>query len=326
MMGNTDRGLLCAWQLDGRGGGRRLDWPGIEAWDERAGPLWVHLDRGAPSTRDWLVEKVGLSELVADALMASETRPRVREHAEGVILILRGVNLNPGAEPDDMVQLRLFTDGNRIISLRQRRVYAVQDLQNQIERGIGPRRVGEVLVRLADLMGFRIGQVVDQLEDNIDELEETVLVEDAQEMRAKLADLRHQAIMLRRYIGPQRDALREMGRLAPPWMDERDGQHLNEVAERTMRLREDLDAVRERASVIQDELANRLNERLNRNMYRLSVIAAVFLPLGLITGLLGINVGGMPGVDSGLAFWVVCGILVTVGVGQYLLFRRWKWF
>ena len=326
MNDRADDGLLCAWLLDGKGGGQVLDWGGIRRWQPDDGPIWVHLDRGAESTRQWLIEGAGLSDLLAASLMADETRPRVRESAEGIVLILRGVNLNPGAEPDDMVQLRLFTDGRRVISLRQRRVYAIQDLQDQFAKGIGPRGAGEVIVRLADLMGFRIGQVVDQVEDNIDDLEESVLTESAEEMRSRLAEMRHQAIMLRRYIGPQRDALHELSRLAPSWLNERERRQLDEVAERTMRLREDLDAARERASVIQDELANRLNERLNRNMYRLSVIAAVFLPLGLLTGLLGINVGGMPGVDSGLAFWVVCALLVVVGLGQYLLFRRWKWF
>lgn len=326
MAEKRDKSLICAWGLDGEGGGERLDWDGIERWNPQDGALWMHLDRGVRATRQWLVDGAGIPELIADALMADETRPRVREYPEGIILILRGVNLNPGAEPDDMVQLRLFTDGYRVLSLRQRRVYAVEDLRAQLDKHIGPRNAGEILVRLADLMGYRIGQVVDQLEDNIDHLEDTVLVEDAEEARAHLAEMRHQAIMLRRYIGPQRDALHEFSRLAPAWLGERERRLLDEVAERTMRLREDLDAARERAAVIQDELANRLNERLNRNMYRLSVIAAVFLPLGLLTGLLGINVGGMPGVDSGLAFWIVCALLVVVGVAQYWLFRRWKWF
>lgn len=323
---SKDDGLLCAWLLDGSGGGKMLDWDGIRRWRPDDGPIWVHLDRGAEAAGRWLIEGAGLPDLLAASLMAGETRPRVREYAEGIVLILRGVNLNPGAEPDDMVQLRLFTDGRRIISLRQRRVYAIQDLQDQFAKGVGPKSAGEVIVRLADLLGFRIGQVVDQVEDNIDDLEESVLTEDAEEMRARLADMRHQAIMLRRYIGPQRDALHEFSRLAPAWLGERERRHLDDVAERTMRLREDLDAARERAAVIQDEMANRLNERLNRNMYRLSVIAAVFLPLSLLTGLLGINVGGMPGVDSGAAFWIVCALLVVVGLGQYLLFRRWKWF
>lgn len=321
-----DRGLICAWLLDGRGGGRELGWDDIQSWRPESGTLWIHLLRQDANTRKWLAKPGNASRPAVQALMAEETRPRVREFEDGLTLILRGVNLNPGAEPDDMVQLRVFTDGQRIISLRNRRVYATEDLQSQLKKGSGPVDCGQWIARIADLMAERIGHVVNNLEDNIDELEESVLTDTAEELRSRLADMRHQAIMLRRYIGPQRDALHELVRIAPAWLEKQDLRLLDEVSERTMRLREDLDAARERASVIQDELANRLNERLNRNIYRLSVIAAVFLPLSLLTGLLGINVGGMPGVDSTRAFWIVCALLVVVGIGQYLLFRRWKWF
>ena len=74
-----------------------------------------------------------------------------------------------------------------------------------------------------------------------------------------------------------------------------------------------------------DEIANRLSESMNRTMYALSMVAGVFLPLGFLTGLLGINVGGMPGVDSGSAFWITCALLVLLGIGEVALFRRMKW-
>lgn len=326
MTDEHDHGLIGAWLLDGHGGAGRLDWSGVEAWQPDSGVLWLHLDRQDPGARRRLTGTGGVTPPVLDALMAEETRPRVREFDDGLLLILRGVNMNPGAEPDDMVQLRIFTDGTRIISLRRRRVFAMEDLRDQLSKGVGPRSSGDWIARTAELMGERIGEVVSNLEDNIDELEEAVLTDSAEELRSRLADMRHQAITLRRYIGPQRDALHELARLAPPWMAERDRRLLEEIAERTMRLREDLDAARERASVIQDELANRLNERLNRNMYRLSVIAAVFLPLTLLTGVLGINVAGIPGAEFSQAFLIVCALLVLVGLGQYWLFRRWKWF
>ena len=75
----------------------------------------------------------------------------------------------------------------------------------------------------------------------------------------------------------------------------------------------------------QEELANQMSEEANRRMYVLSIVAAIFLPLGFFTGLLGINVGGMPGADNGWAFWVVCGICVTVVVWEVLLFRKKRW-
>ncbi len=74
-----------------------------------------------------------------------------------------------------------------------------------------------------------------------------------------------------------------------------------------------------------EELSGRMAEQMNHTMYILAIVAAIFLPLGLLTGLLGINVGGMPGADDGAAFWLVCGFLVLVAIGLVWLFRRMKW-
>ncbi|MEO0620574.1 MAG: CorA family divalent cation transporter, partial [Pseudomonadota bacterium] len=98
------------------------------------------------------------------------------------------------------------------------------------------------------------------------------------------------------------------------------------AADRMARYVEDLDALRERAQVIAEELANTLSQRLDRNLYVLSIVSAIFLPLGFLTGLLGINVGGVPGVESGAAFWVVTAGLAALGVGALALFRWLRWF
>ncbi|MGH7787421.1 MAG: CorA family divalent cation transporter, partial [Candidatus Binatia bacterium] len=84
---------------------------------------------------------------------------------------------------------------------------------------------------------------------------------------------------------------------------------------------EDLDALRERAAVANDEIRNRAADETNRRMYIMALVAAIFLPLGLITGLLGINVGGLPGVNYEWGFWIVSGLLVAVGILTAILLR-----
>jgi zinc transporter len=111
-----------------------------------------------------------------------------------------------------------------------------------------------------------------------------------------------------------------------PWLSEQHGRSLQESINHVTRFVEDLDSVRERAQVVKDELANSLAEKLNKNLYVLAVISAVFLPLGFLTGLLGINVGGMPGADDRSAFWLVCAMLMMIVVAQVVLFRRFRLF
>jgi zinc transporter len=138
--------------------------------------------------------------------------------------------------------------------------------------------------------------------------------------------LRRQIVALRRYLAPQRDALARLITERSPLINDLVQMQLRELTDRMTRYIEDLDEARDRASVTHEELLNRLAELTNRRMYLLTMIAAIFLPLSFITGLLGINVGGIPGAGDSHAFLVVIGLLAVISVVQWLYFRWRKWF
>ncbi len=317
--------LVCAYLLDGKGGGNALDWAAIDAWEPEQGLLWIHLDSTTKEAQSWLKEKSGLSALTCDSLLDRETRPRNTQTDDGLLVILRGVNCNPGAEPDDMVAIRMLFTQQRIISMRFRVVRAIQDIRNNIEAGKGPCSPAEFLVMAAERITDRMGDVVAELDDKVGALENSVLIADSQELRSQLADLRRTSISLRRYIAPQRDVMARLVVDRISWLDDTDRAHLREVAERTGRFVDDIDSARERAIVTQEELINRLSEQMNKAMYMLSIVAAIFLPLGLLTGLLGINVGGIPGAEFKWAFAIVTAILLLIGVGLILWFKKIRW-
>lgn len=318
-------GLLYAFILDGKGGGRAVGWPEIENWTPDQGVLWVHLDRRTGQTANWLHDKSGIDPVIRETLLQEETRPRVLTLDEAMLVILRGVNLNPGADPQDMVGVRIWLEPNRIISLRHRRLMAVNDLREAIEAGTGPTGPGDLLHRLADRLIDRMGPVINELDDRVDELEDAVLAEHSTALRTKIGEIRREAISLRRYLAPQRDVMSRLPMEQASWIEPVHKAHLREIADRTLRYVEDLDAARERAAVIQDELNNRLSDQMNRTMYLLTIVAAVLLPPSLLTGLFGINVGGMPGVENIWAFTVVVVAIILIAVIEVIVLRRLKW-
>lgn len=322
----TTTGLVCAFRMDGDGTGRPVEWEELRRWRPGDGHLWVHLDRSAEAARDWLRDESGLSALACEALLAEETRPRVDRLPDGLIVVFRGVNLNPGADPEDMVSLRLWVDGHRLISVRHRRLMAIQDIRDRMEAGVFPAGPSMLLADIGRGLAWRMEPVITGLSDRVDELEEEVLTRGAAEIRAKLASLRREIISLRRYLAPQRDAMLRLQAETAAWLVDESRFELREAADQTTRYLEDLDAARERVGVAHEELVSRLSEQLNQRMYLLSVIAAIFLPLGLITGLLGINVGGLPGANFDDAFWVVCLALAAIGGGLILVLRRFHFF
>lgn len=321
----ADDSLVVAYCLNGQGGGEQLDWNGIDAWRPEQGALWVHLNHAGSETRRWLQQDSGLDPMVVEALLAEETRPRCTETARGVMLFLRGVNLNPGADPEDMVSIRLWIDEQRIISVRLRRLLSIDDLRAAIENGSGPADSGAFALDLSQRLVARMADVVGNIDDEVDELQERLLAAQDAKLRVALLRMRYQIIALRRFLAPQREAMLRLGQLRVSWLNDHTAMGLREQAERTARYVEDLDAARDRASVIQEELTGRLAEQMNTRMYVLSLVAGIFLPLGFVTGLLGINVGGIPLAESPLGFVLVLLLLAVIMAAQVLLFRYRRW-
>jgi len=322
---NDSSGLVFAFILDGNGGGKRLDFDRVKTWHPEDGTLWLHLDYTGHSAKQWLCDESGIDPVIVESLTTEETRPRSLIHKGGMLLILRGVNLNPGAEPEDMISIRLWIDAGRIVTLRHRHVMAIDDIRQAVEAGSGPAGPGAFLEELSDSLVIRMGTVIADIDDSVDALEDELLTEQNYELRQKIAKIRRTAISMRRYLAPQRDVMARLYNEKVDWLYDMERMRLRDISDRTTRYVEDLDSVRDRATVTQEELNNRLSEQMNKTMYVLSIVAGIFLPLGLLTGLLGINVGGIPGTESKWAFTIFCILLIGIAGGQVWLFKRKKW-
>lgn len=320
------QGLRHVVLLDGKGGAIKCDWDKVGDWSAEQGCLWLHFDYQDVGAREWLRGHSGLGELAVDALLSEETRPRTQALRDQLLLALRGVNLNPGSDPEDMVSIRLWTDGKRVISTRRRHLLSTGDVLERLEAGAGPLDAGELIVDLIDRIVMRMSDTVENFEDEVLELEDRVLSMAPAALRNDLALLRKKTIAIRRYLAPQREAVNRLVMEKLSWMTESYQLRLREISDRLIRHIEDIDAVRERAALAQEELQSRVSEQMNERMYVLSIVAAIFLPLGFFTGLMGINVGGMPGVEDQEAFWVVVGLCVGVILLLAVVFRWKKWF
>ncbi len=320
----NDNWLVLAYHLDGNGGGQKLDLDDYGKQD--SGFDWVHLDINHDESHQWLQQHSGVDPVIVEALLADTTRPRVLEFEESTLAILRGVNLNENADPEDMVSIRLYLDKNRVISTRKFKLKAVADIEERILKATGPKTSGELLSVLAGRLCDRMDGTITNLNELTDNAEETVIENPDIKLRRAIVEIRKQAILFRRFLSPQRDALAKLKSSELSNFSVMDRRHFQESYDRVSRYVEDLDAVRERAQIVQDELTSHLADKLNKNMYVLSVVAAIFLPLGFLTGLLGINVGGLPGVDEPLAFWVFSIMLIAVVVAQVMVFKWRRWF
>ncbi len=321
----TKSGLLHAFLLDGKGGATILDWAGVAAWSANDGVLWINLDYSLPDAARWLAEDARIDPVVREALLDADPRPRAAAHGEDLMMIVRGINMNEGSDPEDMISVRAWIEPRRIITMRHRVSRSLKQVAMDVERGKGPTNAGGLTVDLVERIVEHVVHRVDRLGDEIAACEDQVLTETRGDLRAKLADLRRRAIGLRRFLAPQREAMSKLAAIDLPWLDDKHHQRVVEIADRMTRTIEELDAARDRAAVTQEELSSRMSETTNQRLYVLSIITAVFLPLGFVCSLLGVNVGGVPLQDKGWAFWALIAFFVVGVAIQIWIFRRRGW-
>ena len=317
--------ILALYVLDGKGAATEQPDGDIQKALATKQLVWVHVDALQADSRQ-VLESLELAPHMVNALLAEDTRPRITEVGDDALLILRGVNLNENADPEDMVSLRMWVSKRLIVTARRRPLKAVLDVRARLEGGKGPKDAGELVNALTAGLFERMAPVLAALDEATDDVEEAVNMDADISLREQVVDIRRKAIIFRRYMAPQRDAISQLRMADFSWLTEEHKRHTQENLNHIMRYVEDLDAIRERAQIVKDELAAVLADRLNRNMYVLSVIAAVFLPLGFLTGLFGINIGGMPGVESPSAFSIFSAILTVLVILQIWIFKKLKWF
>jgi zinc transporter len=287
---------------------------------------WLHFNRLANETRDWLENSSGLDETVITALLQTETRPRVAPYEGGLFLNLRGVNNNPGAEPEDMISVRIWATNNLVVSMRSYPVKAIHEVREETARGEGPTTPGGLVTCIGARLVDNIEPILDQLKEEADEFEETMLAGRGRLPAKALAEFRRTILILRRYILPQRDAMIQLQREGHEKLfDDQHELELRETADRITRIAEELDSIRDRAAVLQDQVAGQRQEQLNQRLLVLSIISAFFLPLTFITGLLGMNVAGIPYYNEPWAFWGVVGGTAVLGAALLGLLKLGRW-
>jgi zinc transporter len=314
-----------AIELGEDGKGRSVD--PVRACGQEGGRLrWVHLDGNAAETSGWLAQHGRLPSTVPHALTAQETRPRCEAIENGALLNLRGPAQDDKQPFEDrLVSIRIWVEGTRAISVGFRALAGLDELRGDMEEG----RVadpGDIVSRLAIGITRRLDPVIAQLGDLVDECETALDPDSAFETRRRIAAARADAIVYRRFVVPEREALSRLAELDADWIHDDDRLHLRETADRFARMGEELEAVRERAALIHEQLTDIRSEQIERRGLLISVVALVFLPLTFITGLLGMNVDGIPFAHAPWAFAAVCGLCAVIAGVITAWFMAAHWF
>lgn len=312
---------VYALQLDGKGGSVPVT-DLTQASCEH--PCWLHLDYAREESQNWLNSTSLLPDSVRECLGGESMRPRVTRLGDGTMITLRSINFNNDSRPDQLVVIRLYMTDKLVVSTRHRKVYAIDEVLTDLQNGTGPVSSGDLLVQVADALTDHASEFIEDLHDKIIDLEDNLLDQQTPE-RGQLALIRKQLIVLRRYMAPQRDVFARLASERLPWMTDDDRRRMQDISDRLGRGLDDLDGSIARTAILADEISNLMADAMNRRTYTMSLLAMLFLPTTFLTGLFGVNLGGIPGNTSPIAFATFCFLLVLLCVCVVVWLKRSKW-
>lgn len=288
----------------------------------RGEPRWLHFNLSDSRARDWIKAQTELPAEARELLLDADPRIHVDALPSGIAAVLGDLYHDFDHDPERLGTLRVYVDGRLLLSGRTHPLKTVDVLRRELVRNgeaLTPLSVFQMLIeRLAE----SCGKVALELSEEVDHAEDRILAGKYVGQGTPLGNLRRLVARLRRMVGANRTALLSLPPTLPGVYDAPQRAELRSAIERFEAVGQDLELVQERARLLQEEIAASMNERTSRNLFVLSIATTTLLPITLITGIFGMNVGGLPFSDSPHGFYLVMlGIAATVLVALGLLRR-----
>jgi zinc transporter len=323
-LGESADGVLSAWVFRPSEAPTPLRLGDIdEVWERREGVLWVHLNSAAAPAKQWLSRCRHLPEPIRDALLDPDPRTRLEPLGDGILGVIGDTVAGADPDPWSLSSLHFYVDGHWLISTRRRPVSCASKLGREVRNGLVVQSSAELMVWLLTHAADSVSARALELARDTDRTEDEVLAGRATLSRERLGKARRRAARLRRQVALRPRAIDRLRSRLPSWVDENDRFELVNALDRMETLVDELQAIEQREAGLEAEVAARLSEETNRNLFILSVVTVIFLPMTLITGIFGMNVAGLPGLADPSAFWWVM-LAMSVVPAVFLAALRWR--
>jgi len=326
-MRKKKKSFATVYALNGEGGAEKKTIATLADLKDTGKAIWIHLNLSDPRAGKWLKKQSEISDWIRENLTNPEiSDARVRIKQNKLLLLLRTVNRSSQSDPDDLVFLRLFATEKILISTCRNPTLNFAEIDDLFEDKEGPLNINDLLSILLEHTLDSVTDSIECIEDIVDEFEEKIITAKPQEgTYSALAERLRQVIIIRRFMMPEREVLDNLLRRGVKWFNAGIEQSIRDNFDRVRRIVEDIDLLEKRIRVNQDAISHMEDKQTQRNTYMLSVIAGIFLPLSFLTGIFGMNLGGIPLNENPYGFLAINLIMIFIGLIILFLFKKLKW-
>jgi len=315
--------LICAFLFNCEGIGNPIDLESAIAWlnndqNDKQEFIWLHFNVANQTAERWMRTNLKLPTAFYETLNDGSRSTRIEDVDENLIAVVNDVAFKFSFEPSEIATLWMNVNKFALISARAHPLHSINELRLAVKNGQGFNTPMALLIHLMKYQGDALIKIVREATQKVDGIEDELLNGTVKTKRADLGRLRRVLVRLQRLLAPEPAALFRFLQVPPKWIDESDLIELRQGTEEFSVIIRDVAALQERIKLLQEEMAAQISEETNRSLFTLTIVTVLALPINIITGLLGMNVGGIPLAESPHGFITILGIVVALtclGVG-----------
>ena len=325
--GADPSGLICGYLIDPASAARPIDADAALRRLTTPFPdtafVWLHFNLAHTGALPWLKTHTGLSDAFYEMLVEGTHSTRIERDEQALIAVINDVHFDFSFEPSDISTLYTHVEQRLVVTARKQPLRSVDKLREAVKGGQPLRSAAELLEHLMRAQADVLVDIVRGATERVDRIEDELLANRLDQRRARLGALRRLLVRLQRLLAPEPAALFRLLQHPPAWMAELDVQALRQASEEFSVVLRDMAALQERIKLLQEEIAAQVVEATNRSLFVLTIVTVLALPINIIAGLLGMNVGGVPLAQHAHGFWIVVAIVATfTTIAGWAAFQR----
>lgn len=322
-------GLICGYCFAPQQPGMAMDVAGIQQQLAAGLPpghfIWLHLNLSHSGCQRWLRACLpALSPAFHEQLGLASGATRLEHVDESLLAVINDVTFEFDGGVHDVASLWACATPQVLVTVRLKPLRAIDQLRASVKRGAVFASPLGLLVHLLQDQADILARIVRDTAANVDELEDQLLAHRLGDRRAELAAMRRTLVRLQRLLAPEPGALFRLLNKPPPWVRDGDLQDLREATEAFSAVVGDLVSLVERIKLLQEELAAMLNEQTSRTLFTLTLVTVLALPINMIAGFFGMNVGGIPFAANPHGFWLLLLLVAAVTLLAVRWALRWR--
>jgi zinc transporter len=317
-------GLLCGYRFENGAPGVPVDLMEAAAWLKSEAPkgksdfVWLHFNLSDAAAEASIRKQLDAVPEFFEALHEGSRSTRIEDAHDTLIAVVNDVAYEFAFDPAEMSSLWLNVAPHMALSARSHPLRSIDRLRDAIKNGKPLESSVSFLNHLLREQGDVLVRIVRDATVQVDVVEDKFLVGRLHNRRADLGKLRRVLVRLQRLLAPEPGALFRLLRVPPPWVSEGDLEELRQATEEFSLTIRDMSELKERIKLLQEEIAAQVSEATNRSVFILTMVTVLALPINIVAGLLGMNVGGVPLADSPHGF-----LVIVIIIGLFTAFAAW---